>query len=289
MSDASFEADWLTLREPVDHRSRAEALTKRVAFEGEDRGWSRVLDLGTGTGSNVRYLDPRLSWIRRWSVVDHDPSLLARVQEPRAGRSLERIPGDLGAEGLAAVPEADLVTASALLDLVSESWMRRLVDACRSSGAGALFTLSYDGRTAWSPPEPGDDEIRAAVNRHQERDKGLGSALGPSATAVAEGLFREAGYHVETAPSPWVLDTPGDARLAVELTEGWARAAAEVVASQEGNEGGAGAAGRAGTGSLGQGAPGWVADWLRRRRDRIAGGAFRVEVGHLDLLALPGR
>jgi len=266
LSDAAFAADWLGLREPVDHRSRAEALSDALAAEGRRRGWSRALDLGSGTGSNVRYLDPRLPWIRRWTLVDHDPALLARVRDSERDRPLERVTGDLAVEGLAAVRGADLVTASALLDLVSEAWLEDLVQACRATGAGALFTLTYDGRTQWSPGEEGDDEIRAAVNRHQERDKGLGSALGPGATAVAEQLFREAGYRTEIAASPWILQGPPDAALALRLTEGWAAAAAEVEDADDA----------------------FVQDWLRRRRDRLAAGHFRVTVGHRDLLALPG-
>lgn len=266
MSDASFAADWLALREPVDHRSRGLLLTEAAADAGRRRGWSRALDLGSGTGSNVRYLTPRLPWIRRWTVVDHDPDLLGRIPEPGREASLERITGDLGVEGLSAVADAEFVTASALLDLVSEVWLQELVDACAAAGAGALFALSYDGSTQWAPADEGDAEVRAAVNRHQERDKGLGSALGPAATAVAEKLFREAGYRTETVPSPWILEGAPDGALARELTEGWARAAMEVEGTDHA----------------------FIRDWLRRRCDGITAGDFRVTVGHRDLLALPG-
>jgi hypothetical protein len=35
-----------------------------------------------------------------------------------------------------------LVTASALLDLVSESWMKTLAARCRDAGAAVLFALT---------------------------------------------------------------------------------------------------------------------------------------------------
>lgn len=265
MSDSSFDAGWLALREPVDHRSRDERLTSRVASEGGRRGWSRALDLGTGTGSNLRYLDPRLPWVREWSAVDHDEALLARVPEPPGNRVLRRIPGDLSREGIEAIGEADLVTASALLDLVSSAWVERLVEACRAVGAGGLFALSYDGTFAWDPEKPDDRAILAAVNRHQERDKGLGEALGPAAAGFTEAAFREAGYHTERTPSPWILEGSVDAALAWELTLGWARAAGEVDGVGEDR----------------------VRRWLERCRERIEGGRFRLNVGHWDLLALP--
>ena len=41
-----------------------------------------------------------------------------------------------------------LVTASALLDLVSERWLGELAACCRAAGAAALFTLTYNGGPA---------------------------------------------------------------------------------------------------------------------------------------------
>lgn len=266
MSDSSFAASWLALREPVDHRSRSDELTGILAAEGRQRGWSRVVDLGSGTGSNLRYLDPRLPWVESWTVLDQDGDLLGRVTEPRPGRELRRITGDIAREGLAAVAETELVTASALLDLVSDDWMAALVRACRAAGAGALFVLSYDGHIHLAPEEPEDAEVREAVNRHQERDKGVGAALGPAAASVAEELFRGAGYRTESVRSPWILEGPADAALARELTDGWVEAAAEVWS----------------------GDPARLRRWHARRRDQIHGGGFRIEVGHRDLLALPG-
>ena len=57
----TFTADWLALREPVDHRSRADDLLNVLGTWWETAGGSRIADLGSGTGSNLRYLAPRLS------------------------------------------------------------------------------------------------------------------------------------------------------------------------------------------------------------------------------------
>ena len=85
----------------------------------------------------------------------------------------------------------NLVTASALLDLVSESWLRLLAARCREAGATALFTLTYDGRSSCDPVEPEDELVRELMNLHQKTDKGLGGpADGPDAWAVAERAFR---------------------------------------------------------------------------------------------------
>ena len=276
-----FDIDWLALREPVDHRSRAAALVPILQAAWKSRGWSRVLDLGSGTGSNLRYLAPRLPGTQAWTLLDHDPELLARVGVPESVRMVNRVCGDLADEGLTAVGQAHLVTCSALLDLVPEDWLRRLAHACCGAGRGALFALNYDGEIRWSAgaraayaghdttsevEDPDDMLVRQAVNAHQRRDRGRASALGPTASTAAEAIFREAGYRTWRLPSPWQLG-PEDGELARALVDGWETAALELERRP----------GRVRT----------IHVWAERRRRTIAAGAFALTVGHQDLLALP--
>ena len=276
---ATFDPAWLALREPVDHRSRADAAMSLLGRAWRDGGWTRIVDLGSGTGSNLRYLAPRLPGIRSWTLVDHDAALLARAAVPD-GAEAARVVGDLATAGLDAVgaSNADLVTASALLDLVSKDWLEALVAACRESGRAALFALTYDGSIQWhaaeDDPRPADDPddtlVRRSVNAHQRRDKGLGPALGPIAGLTAETFFRAAGYRAWLLPSPWRLG-PGDAELARALVEGWEAAAVEQLR----------AAPPADSGDVER-----VRSWAQRRRATIETGRFGLTVGHLDLLAL---
>lgn len=263
-------SSWLALREPADFAARSTALTQAVADGlSADRPLC-VLDLATGTGSNVRYLARRLPEPQHWLVVDRDPVLLeelpARMSAWAGGRD---VAVDTRRVDLGALADADifsrrhLVTASALLDLVSETWLRALADRCRASGAAALFALTYNGQSSCIPVEPEDDAIRELMNRHQKTDKGLGgTAAGPGAAACAARCFAEAGYHIRREASDWVL--PPDAReLQRQLIEGWAEAAAQISPEQSTV----------------------IDDWLRRRLAHVEHGFSRVIVGHVDLAA----
>jgi hypothetical protein len=157
-----------------------------------------------------------------------------------------------------------IVTASALLDLVSDRWLTELIDRCRAAGATALFALSYDGRMTLTPADVDDEWVRKLVNRHQLGDKGFGPALGPSAAMRACERFTDAGYAVQTAPSDWNLEA-GDGPLQKQLIEGWAHAAADVAPNE---------AARCGK-------------WLERRLAHLATRASRIRVGHQDILATP--
>lgn len=279
----TFDPAWLVLREPVDHRSRAAAALTLLAPAWRAGGWSRVVDLGSGTGSNLRYLAPRLPGEQHWTLVDHDADLLARAEAPPGTHVTQVTPvaGDLADAGLDAIrrSDTDLATGSALLDLVSKAWLEALAAACRDSGCAALFALTWDGGIQWRAADgrrPADDAddglVRRAVAAHQRRDKGLGPALGPLAGLTAEMQFRAAGYRVWLLPSPWRLG-PADAALARALVDGWASAAEEELADNPPPDDPAAAA--------------RVRDWAARRRATIDSGGFGLTVGHLDLLALP--
>jgi hypothetical protein len=156
-----------------------------------------------------------------------------------------------------------LVTASALLDLVSEAWLRTLASHCRTAGALALFTLTYDGRSTCVPAEPEDERVRGLMNQHQYRDKGLGGpAEGPEAAACAARCFVEAGYRVRSEASDWVLGLD-HAVLQQTLIDGWARAASEVAPREAQT----------------------IDSWRVRRLAHVAAGVSRIVVGHHDIAA----
>jgi SAM-dependent methyltransferase len=247
-----------------------------------DRPW-RVIDLACGTGANLRWLAPRLGGSQQWLVVDHDPALLARwprspgLRRAAGGRLRLDGPGfaaevvgrraDL-AGALEALPwaAADLVTGSALLDLVGAGWLARLVRAAATARVALLFALSVDGRHGWRPGDPADAAVAARFAAHQRRDKGFGPALGPQAADALRQSLRAAGFRVHAARSDWRLDgrTAGAAlALQRELIDGMA-AAAEA---QDGT------------------AAALVQAWRGRRQ--AAAPLTELRVGHLDLLALP--
>ena len=273
----TFDAEWLALREPADRRARDRTLSERLCAAWRQRGWSRVVDLGSGTGANLRYLAPRLPAGQRWTLVDHDPrhvDRLQRLEAPPGVDALAAVSRDLAADGLAVVDDADLVTASALLDLVSESWLAELVNRCVDAACGAYFALTCDGRIQWMTEsaagwrvddDPDDGFVWSVFNRHQRIDKGFGPALGPTAAVSAARLFHEAGYRTWLASSAWRLEA-GDHRLADQLVEGWAEAVGDLRPEHAAR----------------------VEAWALRRWDALSRGSFRVTVGHRDLLALPG-
>jgi hypothetical protein len=262
----SFSASWLELREPHDRRARNATVLEAVAKAFADHSSVAITDLACGTGSTLRALSPRLKARQNWRLADNDLSLLARTPQSRPpDLMVTTTPVDLERDLEAALDgPADLVTTSALLDLVSDAWLERLAVEAATRRLPVYAALSYDGRVEMIPSDPGDAAIVGAVNQHQRTDKGFGPALGPDAATVAPERFARVGYAVVQGISDWVFG-PNDREIQLETLTGWATAAREI-----------------GTVPL----PDVVA-WLTRRRDLVAAGRSTIRVGHIDFFARP--
>lgn len=281
-----FADSWLALRAEADRRARAAVLDKQLAMHLRRRlaGGQTLLnliDLGTGSGANAVYLAPRLPGLQHWHLFDHDAALLARATTRVASAADEagRTPivssrcGDLVDRVGEGFHGMDLVTASALIDLVGDRWLRLLADQLAAAGAALLVTLSVDGGwrflDAGGRPvsDPDDNKVCALFNAHQRRDKGPEGALGAAAAPNLVRHLQTLGLVVMTAPSPWrlALDRADDRALALALLQGWLDAAIEQSPGEA--EG--------------------IRRWGGRRRAWMEIGSGGIEVGHVDVLALP--
>ncbi|HEY1940889.1 MAG TPA: SAM-dependent methyltransferase [Roseiarcus sp.] len=260
-----FSAAWLALREPYDTRARNREVLDALAASTGKRSSVTVVDLACGAGSTVRALGSRLPIQQMWRLVDHDAALIERVSPPlpdqRLAPSVLDIAGSL--EEVFADP-ADLLTASALLDLVSEDWLERLVAQCAARRLPFYAALTYDGRVSFEPAEAFDAEMVEAVNRHQRRDKGFGPALGPTASSNAIARFEALGWAVVTGPSDWAFG-PEDAAIQGEFLAGWEAAASEMGDLPRAD----------------------VQRWLERRRAHVSQRRSSIRVGHVDFFASP--
>jgi hypothetical protein len=201
-----FSADWLSLREPYDARARNPAVLDALAAAVANHPSIAIVDLACGTGATLRAISSRLPPRQSWRLVDNDLRLLARVASAAKEEDLVTIPIDIARDLEAALDQpVDLVTTSALLDLVSANWLERLAIEISARGLPIYAALTYDGRVTFDPADPVDAMIIEAVNRHQRGDKGFGPALGPTAAIEAIARFEGLNYAVVHGTSDWSL------------------------------------------------------------------------------------
>jgi hypothetical protein len=271
LEQSRASSEWLDLREPADAAARARDLVEHLRRHLPATGCLVIHDLACGTGSMGRWLAPLLPGPQHWILHDRDADLLqvaaaelpgpaadgaAVVAEARQSDVTHLRPDDLA--------DAALITASALLDLLTEDELAGLISVCAKAGCPVLLTLSVVGRVVLRPADPLDSRVAAAFDAHQRRMTAGGRLLGPDAVAAAVEGFRRLGADVLVRPTPWRLGA-AEADLAAEWFTEWICAACEQSVELASDAG----------------------SYTRRRLAEARAGELTVTVGHADLLVLP--
>jgi hypothetical protein len=263
-------SEWLALREPADADARARELALSVAAI-LPAGPIVVHDLGSGTGSMMRWLAPLLPGPQTWVLHDWNADLIelaidgppprdrdngAVFAQANTGNLADLLPADLAA--------ASLVTASALLDVLTSREIHAIVDACLSTSCPALLSLSVTGDVLLTPRDELDTELGRAFNAHQLRTADGRTQLGRYGAPIARGLFTEAGWQVSQSTTVWSLDHRQPQLLQAWL-DGWIDAAVEQEPALRAK----------------------AERYRQLRTSEIERGELAVEVRHVDLLAWP--
>jgi hypothetical protein len=268
---SGFSVDWLTMREPYDHAARSVGLVAALAGALPKNRPVELLELAVGCGSGPRFVAPRLGGRQHWTVVDHDQKLLdaliaSKGHGPLADHSVQTQQRDLRDLGALDVP-TDAVFTQALLDLVSQEWLEGLADWLADRRVPFLAALTVDGRVKWHPTDDRDAEVQTAFRAHQLGDRGFGASPGYRAGPAMAALLSRRGFKVSMERADWQI-LPDATEMLGEMARGMAHAASEAA------EAGGTTADR-------------VEAWRSDRLSEIADGSVSLEIGHLDLLALP--
>ena len=268
---SGFSIEWLNLREVSDHRARDKDLLKTAVdwlktLKAKDKV---IVDLGSGTGSTIRGLQryTTLTPSIQWRLVDNDSGLLAEaIHRHSEEYSIESFLVDLSETQKLPLKSVSLITASALLDLVSENFIRDLCQLIKEKNeyrpVGFYSALNYDGCIKWTPFHPLDASILMNFNADQRRDKGFGPALGPDATDFLTRQFHCTKFQCLSAKSPWLLGS-ADYLLTESLINGISGVAVKTDELTNSD----------------------ILDWKTFRMKNVRDGTCFL--GHTDILVLP--
>ncbi len=222
----------------------------------------QIIDLGAGTGANQRWLAPRLPIRQRWLHLDHNPVISRSLPLPAETEIVDESVEALGQLLTRASGDRQLVTCSALLDVLTTEQVEAVCRAVIDNRVPAFFSLTVTGGLRLSPNDPHDRLLLAAFNDHQRRAGGAG----PEATTLTVSLLRAAEFAVTTQETPWRLTAESGIAFVDQMLE--ERLAAAVAQDPA----------LAGT----------AAAWLELRRAQLIAGLLQIELDHCDILGLPG-
>jgi hypothetical protein len=261
---------WLAARVAADTAARAATLTtllpeliNYLVSTGDLDDDIEFIDLGAGTGANQRWLAPRLPFRQRWIHLDHDPAISRSLPLPD-----DTLIIDDSVEALARLlagrdGDRQLVTCSALFDVLTMAQLDAVCAAVIDNHVPALFSLTVTGTLQVVPHHTDDQQLLDAFNDHQRR----AGRAGPDAAALASTTLQNGGFTVLCEETPWRLTAAsGQAFVEQVLQERLDAAVAQDPALASA-----------------------AAAWLDLRRIQLALGVLHIELGHCDILALPGR
>lgn len=219
--------EWLNLRYDADCQSRNQRVQEQVLGQLKE-DTIRILDIGAGTGSNIRYLLTKLTNPKQqWILLDQEEDLLQNVKHHLAiladlqhqsdakfafhyeGReiSVEFLVGDLFSSKVEAyMKSSDLIVANAFFDLLSKSQLSSFMSMLKANEQLLLATINYTGTTFSVHHSKQDDIWIERYHQHMKRPSLSGSSTGPDCINEMTRIIQDHGLRYVAGPSDWVLD-----------------------------------------------------------------------------------
>jgi SAM-dependent methyltransferase len=269
---------YLAAKKTVDDRALNPHVWSAMAARAASRP-PRVLELGGGIGTMVERAaaDPGLN-VGGWTLIDSQQSLLDEARRRLEGKvpfPVTLLAADVPAFIASNTEVFDLVIANAFLDLFDP---RRLLPSMRRlAGPGGmfLFSITFDGLTAWEPEIDASLDARIVDTYHRTMDERLVDGVLSGDSRCGRHLLTllpRFGYTIiEAGSSDWLVIPrdgayPADERFFLECMLGFFQ---ESLAGRP------------------EVSSGDLSAWLEARRRQLAAGELVFMAHQLDVLAEP--
>ena len=190
-----FENSWLYKREKIDHSSKNLKIIDKINSTIKDLETLNVLDLGTGTGSNFRFLSKKIKHKNQsWTLMDISRSSLSEARKNTILNNKIRkvslkhndIIKDIKKTNF---NQFDLVTGSAFLDIMPHKWFKDFHRLNQNTKI-IYFSINYDGYFKFQPHHSLDNNMLQLFNNDQQSKKdGIVKAVGPDCSEIIKSYF----------------------------------------------------------------------------------------------------
>ena len=220
---------WLEHRYPCDVEARNANIEKKFLEYFSQRERLRIMDAGSGTGSNFRYYFSKLPEQQEWVLLEQDAKLLEACRERltsfaqenqyqlerktdgyliKSGRkqaNIRFLQGKLeDVKTLTDLEQLDVITANALFDLVSYEQFDAFAAQIACYQVCLMASLNYY-ETSFLPFSSIDGRFLQYFHTHMTRPQDFGEAMGPNCTEEMLDLLAAHEMKCEQEGSQWHL------------------------------------------------------------------------------------
>ncbi len=221
---------WLEHRYDCDVQARNASIEKKLlSFFKPHESVLHIVDVGSGTGTNVCYYFDKLNHQQEWTLIErHDPLLQAarkrlrkfadkqgyswneqsdqvQLVDKNKKATIRFVTGDVNhIETLTDLEEADVLVANAFFDLISFDQFDALVKKLAQHNVAFLSTLNYY-ETSFYPFLEEDHQIMRWYHMHMKRPQPFGIAMGSDCCEEMLDLLTKHHLMIEQESSQWHL------------------------------------------------------------------------------------
>ena len=229
MDKTYFTQKWMNAREEYDMCSRSSILDYYLK---ENDNLEKIVDIGSGTGSFLRWLIINKYNFEKMLMIDQDEKLLNKVFKITRNLSIDKnlllkkissnlfhldssnqnilseiriMKGDIS-KLFKYINEYNFISFSAIADILPKSFLDKLFSV-QLDNKTILFSICYDGRVSWNIKNKYDKYIIKKFNENQQSVKNDNYTLGPASISYIKKKAKQKLYKVRIMDSPWKLNS----------------------------------------------------------------------------------
>jgi len=190
-----FENSWLYQREKIDNSSKNLKIINKINSSLKNLKNINILDLGTGTGSNFRFLSKKINHKNQcWTLMDISKSSLYQAKNNIIlNNKIKKVSLKYN-DAIKNIKKTnfnqfDLVTGSAFLDIMPYKWFKDFHKLNQNTKI-IYFSINYDGYFKFNPHHSLDNNMLELFNKDQQSKKdGKVKAVGPDCAEIIKSFF----------------------------------------------------------------------------------------------------
>jgi len=219
---------WIKAREKYDLKYRSNLLKEQ--YKKDKSFFNRIIDLGSGNGSFLRYCHSKKMIFKEMLLVDYDSKLLRDfyastysylngtsyniLKESPTKYKLKKIDviktkniqlmnTDI-LKSLNIINNYNLISLSAMSDILPTLFIKKLLNIVEKNKI-IYFSICFDGSIKWASSHKYDKYILTMFNKHQEMNKISGYALGLKSIKLIKEYSAKKKYGFQVEDSSWEL------------------------------------------------------------------------------------
>jgi len=228
MEQDKFSLSWIKAREKYDLKYRSNLLKEQ--YKKDKSFFNRIIDLGSGNGSFLRYCHSKKMIFKEMLLVDYDSKLLRDfyastysylngtsyniLKESPTKYKLKKIDviktkniqlmnTDI-LKSLNIINNYNLISLSAMSDILPTLFIKKLLNIVEKNKI-IYFSICFDGSIKWASSHKYDKYILTMFNKHQEMNKISGYALGLKSIKLIKEYSAKKKYGFQVEDSSWEL------------------------------------------------------------------------------------